>query len=222
MNNTLLFAQRMIVAYATGFIGILCSILIAALQITKTSNTSDVLWLCLACGFAVAVFVMYLDGRPVLKHIHYYSKYAMLNYVFSLYVVAHSVFMSGSNQLFILLPAMLLSFFNIFLFSKIHHGLSEHLVIPELQRLYRLLPEINNVNIDFDYTFLRKTDLLIFERRFFKIMTTMGELLFDGCHIYLNGEQYEVDAFVAGFKACAIDINSSTPEDAVVMQMYCV
>lgn len=222
MTNTLFFVQRMLVAYTVGFIGILCSIFIASLQITKTSNASDVLWLLLAGGFAVAVFVMYLDGRPVLNHIQYYSKYAMFNYVFSLYVVAHSVIMSGSSQLFILLPAMLLSFFNIFLFSKIHHGLSEHLIIPRLQQLYKLLPEMHNVNIDFDYTFLRKTDLLIFERRFFKIMTTMGELLFDGHYLYLNGYKYEVDAFVDGFKACSIDINSSTPEDAMVMQMYCV
>lgn len=222
MTNILFFTQRMLVAYTFGFLGILCSILIAALQITKISASGDVLWLLLACGFAVAVFVVYLDSRPVLDNINYYSKYAMFNYVFSLYVVAHSVIMIGSSQLFILLPAMLLSVFNIFLFSKIHHGLSEHLIIPRLQQLYKLLPEMHNVNIDFDYTFLRKTDLLIFERRFFKIMTTMGELLFDGHYLYLNGYKYEVDAFVDGFKACSIDIKSSTPEDAMVMQMYCV
>lgn len=224
MKNTLFFAERLLVSYWIGFIAVLVSVLLSSrhlsAELENSVSTIDMVWFVLALCFIVAVFVMYFDGRPVFQDIRYYSKISMLNYVFGWYVVVHPILFSGFDFFFLLLPAMLLSGFNIFLLSRIENGLYEYIVIPELQKLHKMLPELHAINIDFDYTFFRrKPDD---EKKQFKIMTTMGELLFDGRHLYLNGDQYELDAFVAGFKACAIDINRSTPEDAIVMQMYCV
>lgn len=224
MKNILFFAERLLVSYSIGFIAILVSVLLSAQHLSaalsNSTTTTDILWFVLALFFIIAVFVMYLDGRPVFKDILYYSKISMLNYVFSLYIVVHPILFSEFDFFFLLLPAMLLSVFNIFLLSRIQYGLYEYIMIPEIQKLHKMLPELHAINIDFDYTFLRKKP--DDEKKRFKIMTTMGELLFDGRHLYLNGDKYEVESFVVGFKACSIDINSSTPEDAMVMQMYCL
>lgn len=220
MKKILFFAQRLFVSYSVSLMAIIFSIFfgIANSGIVE----SDIIGIVVTSCLALVMLVMCADGRSEIKNITYYSKVASLNYLFSLLLIVYTVLMKGFDIHFILAPALLLSLFNIYLCFKMQLNYSNLIVVPELQKLRKSLPDVKHIKIDYDYTFLKKTDKPRYEPRVYKIITSLGNLFFDGKFFYLNGNTYEIANFISGYKSCDIDIDTSTPEDATVMQMFCV
>lgn len=220
MNEIIFFCQRLFVSYSVSLMAIIFSIFfgIANSGIVE----SDIIGIVVTGCLALVMLVMCADGRAEIKNITYYSKVASLNYLFSLLLVVYTVLMKGFDIYFMLAPALLLSLFNIYLCFKMQSNLSNIVVVPELQKLRKLLPDVKHFKIDYDYTFLKPTDAPRYEPRSYKIITTLGNLLFDGKFFYLNGKTYEISNFISGYRSCEIDMDTSTPEDAKVLEMFCV
>lgn len=220
MNKIIFFCQRLFVSYSVSLMAIIFSIFfgIANSGIVE----SDIIGIVVTGCLALVMLVMCADGRAEIKNITYYSKVASLNYLFSLLLIVYTVLMKGFHIYFMLAPALLLSLFNIYLCYKMQSNLSNLVVVPELQKLRKLLPDVKHFKIDYDYTFLKPTDAPRYEPRSYKIITTLGSLLFDGNFFYLNGHTYEIANFISGYRSCDINIDTSTPEDATIMQMFCI
>lgn len=220
MKKILFFAQRLFVAYWVALLAIIFSLFhgISYSSIVETDLIIIVVMACLSC----LMLMMFADRRVAIKNVNYYSKTASLNYGFSVVLVVYTLFMKGSNIYLVLAPALILSLFNIYLCFMIQAKLSNYIVIPELQLLNKLMPNVKQLNIDYDYTFLKYHDKPNHEPRKYKIITALGHLSFDGHFFYLNDKIYSISNFMDGFKSCEIDIETATADDAKILQMFCI
>ena len=220
MKKILIFTQRLSVAYSLAWITIVFSIF-NGLRYSGIVE-SDIFVILFAFSLALIMLFIYNDGCSELKNINYYSKVASLNYLFIFFIVIYNVLLKGFDIHFILAPSILLSFFNIYLCFKMKSNSYALFGVYELKKLHKLLPNVRNIKIDYDYTFLKKDYEPQCRQRLYKIITSLGNLFFDGEFFYLNGSTYDIANFISGYNLCKIDIDKSTQEDAEVIKMYCI